>query len=214
LQSFCSNISLVYSDPDELLSLDVNCQLIRRPNHLFWADKFSGCLEHQTFKHILIIHADCFCDDWVKVLKSFQSAVDTFPQIGVWAPRVTNCNYANNQVFISKLNSHGLDLVAQTDAVVFGLSESICHRLKRIDYTSNIYGWGIDLLMVATAYVSNLHVVLDSSVLIDHSKDRGYGTEEARAQLIEFFRQFSAQEIILNRLLMSYIKYYAAGKSN
>jgi hypothetical protein len=214
LQPLCSSISLIYSDPDESLCLDVNCKLIRRPNYLFWADKFATCLEHQTSKYIFIIHADCFFEDWPRVIKSFLTAIETFPQIGVWAPSITNCNYAYNQVFISKLNHEGLDLVAQTDAVVFGLSESICHRLKSIDFTKNIYGWGIDLIMVANAYVSNLYVTLDSSILIDHSKERGYSSDEAKTQLINFFREFSTQEIIINRLLMNYIKYYAAGKSN
>ena len=214
MQPLCTNISLVYSDPDESLRINVDCKLIKRPNHLFWADKFAACLEHQTSKYILIIHADCFFADWQRVVKSFLSAVGTFPQIGVWAPSITNCNYAYHQAFISKLNHEGLDLVAQTDAVVFGLSESICHRLKRIDFTKNIYGWGIDLIMVANAYVSNLYVTLDSSILVDHSKERGYSSDEAKLQLMQFFREFSTQEIILNRLLMNYIKHYAAGKSN
>ena len=64
VRGVAGKVSLVYSDPDPNLALEVDCSLIRRPDELFWGDKFRACLDAFDADLMLVIHADCKCEDW------------------------------------------------------------------------------------------------------------------------------------------------------
>lgn len=45
LAGCAEHVSIVYSDPDPQLEPRAACELIRRPNHLFFGDKFKACVD-------------------------------------------------------------------------------------------------------------------------------------------------------------------------
>ena len=53
------NLCIIYSDPDPEFVLDAPCRVVKRPNELFWADKFKACLDTAGSEGMLVIHADC-----------------------------------------------------------------------------------------------------------------------------------------------------------
>jgi hypothetical protein len=206
LKNKSANIRIIYSDPDPYFFIDKDFKSIKRPNELFWGDKFEACLSNCDSDFMLIIHADCECDDWENLYERCKSAILSYPVIGVWAPLINWVQIELEKTRIFKIESTSLNIVAQTDAIVFCLSRPIINRLKLARYKENIYGWGIDTMAVNCAYVNNMIAVIDDGVLVSHPKSRGYPTELALPQCNEFLKQLTLNEVIQNKLLWAHIQ--------
>src|SRR5687768_15605602 len=79
---------VVYSDPSPDLVPAFPSSAIRRPNHLFWGDKFQACLNATTSDMMLVIHADCRCHKWDQLVQRFADCSARNPDVGVWAPSI------------------------------------------------------------------------------------------------------------------------------
>src|SRR5687768_12591488 len=75
--------TVVYSDPNPILAPPFGCTAIRRPNHLFWGDKFQACLDAAQSDAMLVIHADCICSDWDQLVERFTGCIARNPEVGV-----------------------------------------------------------------------------------------------------------------------------------
>ena len=199
------HVSIVYSDADPAVALDAPCGLIRRPNELFWADKFKACLDACGDGAMLVIHADCACDDWGALVRAHASAVARLEGIGVWAPRISGTDYELDVVRILPLAGTGLNLVALTDGIVFALSPSIVARMRQADYAGNRFGWGIDLLFCAAAHVRQQRVIIDESVSVRHPPERGYDWREAEQGMREFIARADPAEVDRIQMLKRYV---------
>ncbi|MGB8365264.1 MAG: hypothetical protein ACLQUZ_19100 [Rhizomicrobium sp.] len=208
--SATNQISIVYSDPNSDLTLDVDCQCIRRPNELFWGDKFKACLDVCDSDLMVVIHADCDCEDWSFLVHKCRSAMDQNPIIAVWAPLIDWTQWNIHRTRLYEIRSTSFTVVAQTDAIVFCLSKAAMNRLRRAKFEGNVYGWGIDTMAVAYAYANGMLAVVDKSVRVNHPKSRGYPSEAALAQCNEFLKQLTLNESIQNRLLWSFISAQSA----
>ena len=82
------SVTAIYSDPDNNLYPQFSCQAIRRPNYLFFGDKFQACIDAFDSDVMLLIHADCDCDNWSEIPARCRDAVENIPNIGVWAPTI------------------------------------------------------------------------------------------------------------------------------
>jgi len=198
-------VSIVYSDADPDLALDAPCELIRRPNELFWADKFKACLDACGDAAMLVIHADCDCDDWGALIRAHAQAVARLDRIGVWAPWIAGTYYELDMVRILSLAGTCLNLVALTDGIVFALSPSIVARMRQADYTANRFGWGIDLLFCAAAHVRQERVVVDESVRVRHPAERGYDWREAEQGMAQFLSRCEPAESSRIQMLKQYV---------
>jgi hypothetical protein len=98
-----------------------------------------------------------------------------------------------------------LSVVAQPDSICFSLTKPIIERLRRVDYSANTFGWGIDWLMTCAALSQNLLVVVDEGVVVKHPESTGYSRDQANKGLQEFQSQFSIMEHILVRVLSAYV---------
>ena len=205
VRAVTDNVSIVYSDPNPKLVLDVECDLIERQNGLFWGDKFKACLDAWNSDLMLIIHGDCECEDWGCLVQQCQLACSKIPWIGVWAPHIDWALLSIDRTHIAPINGTSLSVVAQTDAIVFCLSRHVGERLRMANYERNIYGWGIDTLAVAHAYATNKIAVVDNSISVKHPRSRGYPVDVAQAQSQEFLRQLTPSEFIQNKLLWSHV---------
>lgn len=205
IMKFEKNVSIVYSDPDPNLSLETECKLIKRPNDLFWGDKFSACIKACDADIMLCIHADCSTDNWKKLIKNCQKAYTEIPKLSVWAPLIHGTGFPLTITNIMPIKDTPLHIVANTDGMIFSLDRHSINRMKKVDYSSNIYGWGISPLFCAHAFVTNRLVVVDKSVVVNHPMGSGYDRTEAYSQLNHFRHQFTTDEMIQNHLLSTYI---------
>jgi hypothetical protein len=203
-----SKITIVYSDPNPNFSLNTSCALIKRPNDLFWADKFQASLHAFNDDIMLVIHADCKCDDWKGLVIRCNEIFLRNKDIGVWAPKIEGTPHYLQRTKIASINNNdlSLSLVAQTDGIVFALSQPILNRMKKVNYANNKYGWGIDWIFCCTAYAFNLMVVVDENYTVIHPLQRGYDTKKAVTDMNIFLKQLTTTEFIQYRLLSSYLK--------
>lgn len=206
LSGAADRLSIVYSDPDLALIPDAGCESIRRPNELYWGDKFKACLDACDEDLMLVIHADCQCDDWKGMAGKCREAHRKINNLGVWAPLVDWTPFDIANTVIATIDRSPLRVVAQTDAIVFSLSRPVADRMRRADYEKNIYGWGIPWMFVACAFSNNMLAVVDESVPVKHPQGRGYDENAARSQMNEFLQQLSPAELVQYRLLKSHIE--------
>jgi hypothetical protein len=201
-------LSIVYSDPNPDFVPDVQCQLKRTSNQLFWADKFSACLDAADDEGLLVIHADCTCQDWAALVKRCNDISQNAKEIGVWAPKIDGTYWNLSVSGIVKLKNSNLVISALTDGIVFYLSPAIITRMRKVNYVNNIFGWGIDSLFCSTAHVNNKLVVIDTSVNVFHPvKKTGYDTKSATIQMNEFLNQFTNREKIQFQLLKNHVQF-------
>jgi hypothetical protein len=198
--------TLIYSDPNPEMDFDLDCTIIRRPNELFWGDKFKSCLEHAEKSPILVIHADCQYSNWPALIQSCQNSTQKIPSIGVWSPLIDYVPWKMQTMLIANIADSPLRVVTRTDAIVFYLASPIVQRMKLANYDTNLYGWGIEWMFVCAAYAQGMITVIDSSIKVQHPNNTGYPKAEAQLQLTEFLKQLSMREEIQGRLLRSHIK--------
>lgn len=211
----CKKLSVVYSDPDETINLRGAAKFIKRPNNLFWEDKFKTCLDETGDEGILIIHADCECDNWERLVDECDKSTKLFANIGVWAPQINGTYFDLINSGIAKIPNSKLVLSALTDGIIFYLSPEVVKRMKTAEYGENIFGWGIDLLACSYAHIQNLLVVIDTSIIINHPfSKRGYDSSHAKHLEQKFLKQFSWRERIQCELLTSYVHYRHAKNSS
>ena len=205
----CESVSIVYSDPDPQHAPEADCTLIRRDDALFWADKFSACLAHLPADAdlLLVIHADCECDDWAALVSASRSAHTAFPRIAVWAPLITVTPYPLKHTLLGQFFDTPMKLVAQTDGIVFSLSKAAIARMRAVDYTKNLYGWGIDWVFMAFTYANKLFAVVDPRVPVRHPESHGYSQHNALAMMQDFLTQLGPSEFVQYALLSSHIYY-------
>lgn len=205
IRGVADKVSVVYSDPDPNLAVDVDCSLIRRPNSLYWGDKFSACLDAFDSDLMLVIHADCRCEDWSILVQRCRATMQGDPAIGAWAPLIQGANLDIRKTHIAAIRGTPLVVVAQTDAIVFALSRPVASRMKEASYERNVFGWGIDDMAAAYCFTRNLLVVVDGSLPVDHPVATGYSREAAESQKAEFMKQLTFMEAIQHHLLWSCI---------
>jgi hypothetical protein len=204
--STSSSVTVVYSDPDRNLSRKFSCPSIRRPNDLFFSDKFQACIDSCDADIILIIHADCHCDHWYKVPERCKRAFEQIPNIGVWAPLIDFNDWGVQRTEIDKIPNSPFSIVAQTDAIVFGLTRKIVDRMRKANLGGNIYGWGIDLMYNYYTYSVGKISVVDRSLFVHHPRGTEYLMEAATAELCEFVKQLTPAERTQSALLDAIVR--------
>lgn len=199
-------VSIVYSDADAHLTIPTDIPLIRRPNELFWEDKFKACLDACGDDPLLIIHADCEYGDWPGLVAAHARAASEFGDIGVWAPALSGTPYQPEFVEIARVGGDSLIFAAMTDGLVFGLSPDVVDRMRQATYSANRFGWGIDVMFCVAAYAQQRWVVIDTAIHVAHSASRGYDDAEARQGMQSFLSQLRPMEFVQWILLKDHIR--------
>jgi glycosyltransferase involved in cell wall biosynthesis len=197
-------LTVIYSDENDQLVPDFPCQSIRTPNHWYWGMKFRSCLDACESDLMLVIHGDCTCDDWSFLIRKCQSGFASSERIGIWAPLIDYTPFDLNKTLIDKLALSNLNIVAQTDMIVFALNSSVISRLKLLNYEDNKYGWGIGWAALAFTYANQLVAVVDEELKVIHPKERGYDSRNAKKQMDVFLGQLTVDERLQYRLLDAY----------
>ena len=199
------SVNIIYSDPDPTLTLVGPWISTKRPNDLFWADKFKACLENFHSNLMLVIHADTQCDDWSLLVKKCLETMDANSSIGVWAPLIDNTPFHVDKTTIAKIAQTRLHIVCQTDGLIFCLRSSIVDRMRQVNYSKNTYGHGIDFIFIAHTYSSGMLAIVDTSLPIKHASKRGYDSTDATNNMSEFLNEhFTFPEHSQHIILWSY----------
>ena len=207
LSAESDQVFVVYSDPDPEFAFPPTVGAIRRSDDGYWGDKFSACLEHFSADLMLVIHADCHCSDWTELARKCRAAFGFHRLLGAWSPNIDGTPYELKYIAIAPIHGAPLTIVAHFDALVFALSKQVVNRMKAARYQGNVHGWGIAKLFVTFCFSHNLLVTVDRSLTVRHTLGRGYESETARAQFVEFKKtQFTAQELIQDRLLETHLQ--------
>lgn len=200
------SIYIVYSDPNENYILNSSYNLLKRSNNLFWEDKFKTCLDNSKSDLMYVIHADCKSDDWISQIKRCQEIMSEDQKIGVWSPIIDYTDWHYSITTILELEEKSLNIVAQTDGIVFCINEFIQNRMRELNYQNNIYGWGINQFINAICFSKNFYSVVDKTQFIEHPKSRGYSSETASKGMKIFLKQMSIEEKIQHTLLIDFVK--------
>ncbi len=104
--------------------------------------------------------------------------------------------------------------VAYIDGIVFAVNRKIGNRMKQLDYSKNVYGWGIDWFAAAYAHSEGMALVMDNTISINHPTDRGYDSAVALEKMKSFLDQMDFKERIQYSLILSHIKYRKALQSS
>ena len=201
--SAAEQLTIVYSDPDPDLELMTPAATIKRPNSLFWGDKFRTCIDHCLEPLMLVLHADCSCDDWGALVKTCKLRFEDYPEIGMWSPQIEGTRLQLDKIELAPLDD-AISIVIDADALCFAMKRQIIERMKEFDYSRNIYGWGIGSTAHAYTFGHNLLPVGDRSIQVVHDTLRGYPTEKAIEQREEFLKQLSKNENSIYRMMQSY----------
>ena len=172
---------------------------------MFWGDKFKACIDACDAELMLVIHADCESDAWEEIVRRCQSICSQRPFIGVWAPIISGTPYNIEKTYICSLDADSLIMVADTDALVFCLARVVVERMKMVHYESNLYGWGINGMFVASAFVMKLLVVVDQKCAVRHREGRGYNAKSAKLQKNQFLQQMTVEERFRHLNLRTYM---------
>jgi hypothetical protein len=194
----CEKVSIVYSDSDKNLSTyqKFSGNLIERSNQGVFSDKFCGCIEDFNADLMLIIHADCQSDNWSALLKRCTNAFKNIAHLGLWSPLIEWTAFDLSKTEIMKIHNTSLSIVVQTDTIVTAFSNIIVNRMRRFNYTKNIYGWGIGWAANAYALSNGYLSIVDREVKITHPKESGYQALEASKQRNLFLSQCTPQELV------------------
>jgi hypothetical protein len=153
---------------------------------------------------VLIIQGDVACDNWKALLINCLDSFNHVPKIAQWAPIVDYTYFNLEKTKIADLKNTTLTIVSLSDLIVFAVKHDVVSRMKKLDYESNVLGWGIGWIIAAYIYVNNRIAVVDNRVKVSHPKGSGYDGKEAKLQMQKFLKQMSMEEIIQYQLLKSY----------
>lgn len=205
LKNVGAAVTVVYSDPNSGFVLDTSVATLRRPNHLFFGDKFQACLDAFDAERMLIIHADCQCRDWVDLVARSEASLAKYPQIWMWAPCINYTGFSVDRTRILDIRDSSLKVVAHADTIIFSITKPIIDRLRKASLEGNVYGWGIGWIAAAFAYTHQHWVVVDTQVSVTHPKGRGYASQDAAKQRDLYMKQLNASESIQCSLLKSHM---------
>lgn len=178
---------------------------VQVPDSWYYGKKFARSLELNVCSHMLHIQADAHFDDWKILIDQFKHATHNLGNLGIWSPDCNNTVWNTSSVKILPSPDKRYVFVAQTDCIVWGMTEPVIRRLKLLDYEFNNLGWGIDWVAVTFCFTRNLLVARDLWVAVRHEMGTGYETNEAAKEMSKFLKQLSPQEKIMYKLLNQFI---------
>ena len=202
-----SNVVVVYSNREGSWE-DGTGRWVSVSQEDYFGRKFGRLLQEVPSGHaLLLIQADAECTDWAGLFRRFEHLISHRSDIGLWTPVIDNTPFPFDQMATSP-DQDGLWEVAQTDGIVLGIAPRCVDRLKRLDFTSNNFGWGVDWAAIGFCQANGLKVIGDSTRRIHHPEGSGYNHDDALGQMTCFLQQLSeaeaqnvtaAQEFVIER---------------
>lgn len=197
-------VVVIYSNMDDRRESGYG-RWIQTSQNDFFGRKFRRLLDEiPEGDALLLVQADACSGDWSGLVHQFEKILLTRPDIGLWSPDIDNTPFPTDLVAI-RHDCGDIWEVAQTDGIVLGMSSAVVDRLRRLDFSENNLGWGIDFAAIAFCNINELKVVRDRSLSIHHPESRGYDEQKAKAQMEDFLLQLSAEELNQARAVKKFV---------
>jgi hypothetical protein len=197
------DLAVVYSSLEGEPEPKFPCRAIKRPQALFWADKFRACVDDAKSGNLMVIHADCTTASWNKLIARCRKAFEQVKEMGVWSPLISGSRHELKYVELSEIDGTDYAIVAQSDAIVFALAAPIVDRIRRLDYSQNLLGWGIDTIMNCCCHCLGWLSLIDRGVAVTHPQGSGYTQADAVQQFFTFIQQMTAHERAVYRFMQA-----------
>jgi hypothetical protein len=107
------------------------------------------------------------------------------PIVGIYEPFV---DFTDIRYDLTKLRmiAPSLYQVPLTDCTCWFIAGSVLRAFPRIDIAQNRFGWGVPAVMAAIAMLQGKICLRDHSLRVDHPRGRGYSSEVALAQRLQY----------------------------
>lgn len=194
------HLTVIYSNPAGTHESGPGDWVPVPDSHVF-GRKFDAALRGHRDSILLLLHADTHHDDWPRVVRACAAAFAARADLGLWAPDFDNTQWPTPDVALAPIRGTPLTAVIQTGAIVVAFAPVVCERLRRLDYSGNNLGWGIDWAAIAFCHTNGLLVGRDTGLTVHHDPSRGYGGGAAFDQMTAFFGQLTQPERIQIMLL-------------
>lgn len=197
-------VSLTYSTngPDLVIP---GVAAARVPSEWYFGRKFAHAIETWGDEAMLLIQADAEATSWREVVAGCVRALST-PPIKMWSPEIDVTPWPTEVVQLPFSSPPHYRVVAQTDGIVLGLATDVVQRLKRLDYSRNNLGWGIDWVALCYTYAHDGVAVRDRSVNVRHAPGCGYRQAEAARLMREFLAHMTLTEQVQYEFLQRAIQ--------
>lgn len=190
LESAVERLTVIYSNTEGIHENGPGIW-IQVPQSWYFGRKFATALKQMAPHEIqLQVQADVTYHDWPELAASCVRAYAENSYIGIWGPDLDWTPWPLELVDEGPLsNSKTLRRVAQSDGVVWALGPEVMTELKKLDYSANNLGWGIDWVAANAARRAGYYVVRDTQHLVHHPESRGYHGGAAGQQMKRFLGQ-------------------------
>lgn len=159
----------------------------RRALDLFLADPAAEAMFH--------LQADAAYDDWGAIAAAARDAFAAY-RWGVFAPNVDYTFHKARRVDVGAIRvpHAGLRVVACTDSICWFVHRDVAQALQALQPALHAtrYGWGLDVLAAAVAFVAGRPVLRDYSYTVRHPRGTGYAQDAAAHEMVEMFKGLPA----------------------
>ncbi len=193
LQSFVRKVTVIHSLTGES-SYERPPHWVVMPDGAFYGSKVGRSLELHDHGVMIHIHADTSYRDWVSLVQRCLWVHGRLDSVGIWTPHIDFSPLELRRARIRKTSVPKVTEVMVTDGIIWSMAPELVEQLKKLDYSVNALGWGIEVSAAAICKVNQLAVVHDASMRVLHPAGTSYSAVEARAQQQSFFAQLSDAE--------------------
>ncbi len=82
LKDSVEKLTIIYSDQDPNFFFEDKYSSTKTSNELYWGDKFKTSIDMFTENVLLIIHADCECENWKLLFEKCKNAFSVNEKLG------------------------------------------------------------------------------------------------------------------------------------
>jgi hypothetical protein len=152
----------------------------------YFSAQWNAALDRFDGDVLFHVQADAVVDDLSRLFDRARAAFAMHP-LGVFEPRIENCT-EYDRTLLRHLGNEVYE-VPTSDSTCWFVAGPVLRRFPTIDVQVNKYGWGIPVTVAALARRMGRICVRDYSVTVQHAKGRGYSTEVAFDQRVEYLNR-------------------------
>jgi len=193
LEGSVERLSVIYSNAADTAETGPGAW-VQVPQSWYFGRKFRKSLDLVAQGEVMLqIQADAHSDDWPDLVAHCAQAFAQHPGIGIWSPDITVTPWPSEVVGCGMLGDTRLELVRQTDGIVWALHPDLLSSLATLDYSRNNLGWGIDWVALHKTLSLDRIAVRDLACHVVHPESRGYHSGAAAQHMKNFLAQLSPE---------------------
>ena len=130
--------------------------------------------------------------NWAGFLDRFNSVINSYQNISLYAPHLTNEPWTEDSSCIGKVPTEDKLLISiQTDGIALYIHREVVQILldyfkyleSKIDITTITSGWGMDMIWCSIAIANNGWILRDNEHILNHPAGSSYNHSKASAEL-------------------------------